>query len=161
MQQVTINLCLVLLLVILFIDLIFMGGCGKKIFEANNELLCRPFSESEIKNALFQMEHNKAAGTNAIPIEFLQTCWEIIEEDIIQMFDDLHKGRLDVSRLNYGIITLLPKVSDASKMQQVRPICLLNCLYKWITKVLTITLAPFAGKIFMQRTNYFYKKEGI
>ena len=92
------------------------------------------------------MEHNKAAGTNAIPIEFLQTCWEIIEEDIIEMFDDLHKGRLDVSRLNYGIITLLPKVSDASKMQQVRPICLLNCLYKWITKVLTITLSSFRWK---------------
>jgi hypothetical protein len=107
------------------------------------------------------MEHNKAAGTNAIPIEFLQTCWEIIEEDIIQMFDDLHKGMLDVSRLNYGIITLLPKVSDASKIQQVHPICLLNCLYKWITKVLTITLAPFAGKNLCKEQTTFMKGRNI
>jgi hypothetical protein len=60
------------------------------------------------------------------------------------MFNDFYEGKLDVSRVNYGIITLLPKVSDAAKIQQYRPICLLKCLYKWIPKVLTIRLGPFA-----------------
>jgi hypothetical protein len=40
----------------------------------DNELLCKPFSESEIKNALDQMEKNKAAGPDKIPIEFYQGC---------------------------------------------------------------------------------------
>ena len=98
----------------------------------DNELLCKPFSEGEIKEALFQMEKNKVAGTDGIPIEFFQTCWEIVKKDIIEIFYDFHKGKLDVSRINYGIITLLTKTMDADRMQQFLPICLLNCLYKWI-----------------------------
>lgn len=66
------------------------------------------------------------------------------KKDIIEIFEDIHKGSLDVSRLNYGVITLLPKVQDAEKIQQFRAICLLNCLYKWIAKVLTLRLEPIA-----------------
>jgi hypothetical protein len=67
--------------------------------------------------------------------------------DIVEMFNNFYEGKLNVDRLNYGIITLLPKVAGATKMQQFRPICLLNCLYKWITKVLTIRIAPYAEKL--------------
>jgi hypothetical protein len=30
----------------------------------------------------------------------------------MQMFQDLHEGKLNVSRLNYGIITLVPKIKS-------------------------------------------------
>ena len=63
------------------------------------------------------------------------------------MFNEFHDGKLNVSRLNYSIITLLPKVADAAKIQQFRPICLSNCLYKWITKVLTLRIAPYAKRL--------------
>lgn len=133
----------------------------ESITEDDNENLCKPITELEIKNALFQMEHNKAAGPDAIPIEFFQTCWDLVKKDIVEMFDDFHKGTLDVSRLNYGIITLLPKVPDASRIQQFRPICLLNCLYKWITKVLAIRLSPFAEKLICQEQTAFMKGRNI
>jgi hypothetical protein len=87
---------------------------------------CVPFSESEVKYALFQKKHNKAAG----PVEFYQACWDIIKSDIMELFNGLYMGKLDVSRISYGVITLLPKVVDADKIRQFRPICLLNCLYK-------------------------------
>jgi hypothetical protein len=41
---------------------------------------------------------------------------------------------MDIRRLNYGVITLLSKVKEATKIQQYTPICLLNCIYKWFTK---------------------------
>ena len=63
------------------------------------------------------------------------------------MFNEFHDRKLNVSRLNYSIITLLPKVADATKIQQFRPICLSNCLYKWITKVLTLRIAPYAKRL--------------
>jgi hypothetical protein len=53
------------------------------VSESDNEDLCKPFSESEIKEALFQMDRNKAAGPDKIPIEFYQICWHIVKEDII------------------------------------------------------------------------------
>ena len=101
----------------------------EKVSEEQNILLTKPSSEEEIRFAPFSIEKNKAAGLDKISIEFYQACWDIIRADILELFDDFHKGALDVSRLNYGIITLLPKVHDDSKLQQFRPICLLNCLY--------------------------------
>lgn len=45
-----------------------------KVSELENQVLIKPFEEDEIKNALFQMEKNKAAGPDGIPIEFYQSC---------------------------------------------------------------------------------------
>jgi hypothetical protein len=59
------------------------------------------------------------------------------------------------------VITLLPKISDAEKIQQYRPICLLNCLYKWVTKVLTIRLEKIADKLILQNQTTFMKDRNI
>jgi hypothetical protein len=63
------------------------------------------------------------------------------------LFNDFYLGVLDIQRLNYGIITLLPKVKEDEKMQQFRPICMLNCIYKWFIKCLTIRLEPVEDRI--------------
>lgn len=107
------------------------------------------------------MEHNKVAGPDKIPIEFYQSCWDIIKDDILELFNDFYNGNLDVSRLNYGIITLLPKLGDANRIQQFKPIFLLNCLYKWITKTLTIRLAPYAEKLISKEQTTFMKNRNI
>jgi hypothetical protein len=65
----------------------------------------------------------------------------------MDLFRDFFEGKLDIKRLNCGVITLLPKVKDANIIQLFRPICLLNCIYKWFTKALTIRLEPLAGRI--------------
>jgi hypothetical protein len=49
--------------------------------------------------------------------------------------------------MNHGIITLLPKIKDASKIRQFGPTCLINYVYKWFTKVLTMRLDPVAGRL--------------
>jgi hypothetical protein len=107
------------------------------------------------------MEHNKAARPDAIPIEFFQKCWVIGKKDILEMFNELYEGKLDVSRMNYGVITLLPKVTDAEKIQQFMPIWLLNCLYKLITKVLTIRLEKIAENIILHNETTFMKGRNI
>jgi hypothetical protein len=93
-----------------------MGGNEKVTIEDNQDLI-KPFSKNEIKEALFQMEKNKVVGPDNVPVEFYQTCWEIIKKDIIEMFDDLHQGKLEVNRINDGTITLLAKVPDAKSIQ--------------------------------------------
>ena len=70
-----------------------------------------------------------------------------MKKDITQLFADFHEDKVNISRINYGIITLLLKKSDASTIQQYRPICLLNCLYKLITKSLTIRVEKIAEKL--------------
>jgi hypothetical protein len=89
-----------------------------RVSSQDNDSLCKHFAEKEIKDALHQMEKNKAADLDKIPIEFYQSCWRIVKADIIQLFDDFYNQRVDTSRINYGIITLIPKIKEASKIQQ-------------------------------------------
>lgn len=63
------------------------------------------------------------------------------------MLDELHTGKLELRRLNYGVIVLLPKVKPASNIKQFRPICLLNVIYKIITKTLTMRLTVVIDKV--------------
>jgi hypothetical protein len=79
----------------------------------------------------------------------------------MQLFHDFCDDKVNISRINYGIITLLPKVEDASKIQQFRPICLLNCLYKPITKTLTIRMEKIAEKLIHSNQTTFMKGRNI
>ena len=63
------------------------------------------------------------------------------------MFKDFNKDQLDIKRLNYGVITLVPKLKEANNIKHFRPICLLNVDFKCFTKVLTNRLVPVAKKI--------------
>jgi hypothetical protein len=60
---------------------------------------------------------------------------------LFNLFNSFHDGSLNIERLNFGIVTLIPKVPDATDIKAFRPICLLNVCYKIITKVLTNRLA--------------------
>ena len=53
------------------------------------------------------------------------------------MFADFYKGELDIYRLNFALVTLVPKFNDACNMKQFRPVSLLNCSFKMFSKLLT------------------------
>jgi hypothetical protein len=129
-----------------------------------NEVLTCHFSEEEIKNVVFQMESNKAPGPDGFPAEFYQYFWETIKSDLLALFEDFHKGNLQLHSLNFGIITLVPK-TDAIKIQNYRPICLLNVSFKILTKVLTNRIALLANKIIRPSQTAFvpgrYILEGV
>ncbi|WVZ90234.1 hypothetical protein U9M48_036551 [Paspalum notatum var. saurae] len=117
-----------------------------QVSSQENNLLTAEFSESEIKEAIFSMKHNKAPGPDGFPAEFYQRFWKTVKEDLLQMFRDLSKGDLPLFSLNFGVITLIPKVQEVNVIQQYRPICLLNVSYKIFTKVATNRLSSVADK---------------
>jgi hypothetical protein len=118
-----------------------------QISPEENDILISPFTESEVRDAVFQMEHNKASGPDGFPTEFYQVFWGIIKEDLIHLFADLHREALDLYNLNFGIITLIPKFQNATKIQQCRPICVLNLSFKIFTKVGTNRLNMVAKTV--------------
>jgi hypothetical protein len=44
----------------------------------------------------------------------------------MQIFDDFYHHRLDLGKINYGVITLIPKGENANIIKKFRPICLLQ-----------------------------------
>ena len=100
-----------------------------------NDILVAPFSEKEVFEAISQMKNNKALGPDGFPTEFYKKCWHIIKGDLLPLFNDLFSGQLHLFQMNFGMITLLPKKTDAVQIEQFRPICLLNVRFKFFTKV--------------------------
>jgi hypothetical protein len=91
----------------------------------------------EIHDAIFEMEHNKSSGLDGFPAEFYQHFWGVIKSDLVALFECFQKGDLPLYKLNFGVITLLPKKENATQIQQYRPICLPNVSFKIFTKVAT------------------------
>jgi hypothetical protein len=81
------------------------------------------------------------------------------------MFRDLHAGNLPIFSLNFRIITLLPNEQEARKIQQYRPICMLNVSFKIFIKVLANILSAVACKIIRPSQTAFlpgrYIMEGV
>jgi hypothetical protein len=63
------------------------------------------------------MEKNKAAGPDGISTKFYNDCWEIIKDDPVLLFCDLFLGKFELTRLNCGIITLIPKKKGADNLK--------------------------------------------
>ena len=77
------------------------------------------------------------------------------------MFHDLHNGDLPLFSLNFGVITLLPKTQEASKIQQYRPICLLNVSFNIFTKVATIRVNSVLDNIIIPSQTAFMRGRNI
>ena len=73
------------------------------------------------------------------------------------LFSDFHREDLNLYSLNFGIITLIPKIQDATKIQQYRPICVLNVSFKFFTKVATNRLNKVA-KIVVSNADCLYAR---
>jgi mannosylglycoprotein endo-beta-mannosidase len=132
-----------------------------RVSQHENEVLTPDFLEKEVKEVVFQMEHNKALGPDGFPAEFFQTFWEVIKVDLMNHFTDFHKGDLPIFSLNFGTITLLPKQKEATQIQQFRLICLLNVSFKIFTKVLTNRIALVAPKVIQPSQSTFMKGRNI
>jgi hypothetical protein len=126
-----------------------------------NGLVTAPYSEDEVKKAIYQMEHNKAPGPDGFPAEFYQTFWDTIKSDRLDMFSILHPRQLELFLLNFGEVMFLPKVNEAERIQQFRPICLLNVSLKIFMKVATIRLNIVADHVVQPSQTTFMQGRNI
>jgi hypothetical protein len=77
------------------------------------------------------------------------------------MFEKFHKGELNLSRLNYGLISLIHKLKEANNIKQFRPIYLLGVDYKWFIKVLTKRLTGVVETVISRTQTTFLLRRNI
>ena len=100
------------------------------VTESENNLLTAPFSEEEIKAAVFCSYAEGGPGADGLSFLFYQKFWDVIKHDLVKMFSDFHRGSFDLYRLNFAMITLIPKIVDAKDMKNFRSFSLINCSFK-------------------------------
>ncbi|KAL9670606.1 hypothetical protein QQ045_008160 [Rhodiola kirilowii] len=127
----------------------------KLVTEEMNAMLTAPFTEGEVKRALFQMHPTKAPGLDGFPALFYQSNWNTLGHDIVkEVLKCLNSGILDAG-LNETLVVLIPKVKKVERVEELRPISLCNVMMKIITKTLANRLKDILPTIISQNQSAF------
>ena len=78
----------------------------------------------------------KAPGPDGFNFNFIKRYWSIVKGDIFEAVRHFEKYGIIRRGCNSSFVTLIPKVKDPIKLGDYRPISLIGCLYKIISKTL-------------------------
>ena len=112
------------------------------VTEKHNQELLRPLTMLEVTEAVKQLPAGKATGVDSIPAEFYKALWEDIDKDIFNFVAEAMQQAHIAAELNISKIALLPKSEDRSRVQNFRPISLLNTMYKIVAKIYANSMKP-------------------
>ncbi|KAK2356246.1 hypothetical protein QL285_093594 [Trifolium repens] len=124
---------------------------------ADNDNLVAPFSLEEIEAVVRECDGNKSPGPDGFNFAFVKEFWGLMRGEIRILFDQFHGN----ATLPQGIISyflaLIPKVKNPEVLGDYRPISLLGCIYKLLSKVLAPRLAKVIGSIVSTSQSAFIK----
>ena len=129
----------------------------ERISLLENELLEAPFSKAEIKEAVFGSYSDGAPGPDGFSFMFYQHFWETIKGDLMELFSCFERDELDLARLNYDMITPIPKENEAKHLKKFRPISLINCSIKIFAKAMNNRLVKIADRLIASNQTAFIK----
>ena len=108
----------------------------RKVSAQENEDLARSFSMQELEEVLKATKTDTSPGPDGLPVAFFKTCWPFAKDLILDILNGFALGRVDISRLNFGILSLIPKVQGVESIKQYRTIALINVLFNWSPKLM-------------------------
>jgi hypothetical protein len=97
--------------------------------------LCKPFTDEEISDALFQIRPLKAPGPDGLLARFFQRNWALMKEDVVLAVKQFFQSGSMPEGVNETAIVLLPKKDEPEVMLDLRPISLCNVIYKVVLSV--------------------------
>ncbi|KAL9665366.1 hypothetical protein QQ045_020785 [Rhodiola kirilowii] len=127
----------------------------KMVSEDMNRQLMAPFTEGEIKRAMFQMHPTKGPGLDGFSALFYQSNWDVVSSDIIREVMMCLNNEVISRKLNETLIVLVPKVQKVEKVEHLRAISLCNVVMKIVTKVLANRLKEILPDIISQSQSAF------
>lgn len=107
------------------------------VTHAMNMILNRPFTEEDIKTAVFYLSPSKSPGPDGLPALFYQKTWDVIKETLVRDLSRILNNGAGLGEWNKTIISLIPKTKDPITMKDYRPISLCNVNYKIIARAIT------------------------
>ncbi|KHN18074.1 Transposon TX1 putative 149 kDa protein, partial [Glycine soja] len=105
------------------------------------ESLVDRFTELEIKSAVWACGGDKSPGLDGLNFNFIKQFWETLKPDFIIFFDEFFINGRFPKGSNASFIALIPKTNSPQSLNDYRPISLIGCVYKIMSKVLANRLA--------------------
>ena len=97
----------------------------------------------------------KSPGPNGLNFKFIKQFWELLKPEIRRFITAFHANGIFPRGTNASFIALIPKVKDPHHLNEYRPISLIGCVYKIVTKLLASKLKKVLPHIINERQSAF------
>ena len=120
---------------------------NSKLSDLERNNLESPLTIEELDNSMKNAKLNSAPGIDGISNRFIRDFWEFLRVPLFKYTQKCYeKGEL-TENFRSAKIRLIPKKGDCSKIKNWRPISLLNCFYKIISRAIAERLKKVINKI--------------
>lgn len=82
--------------------------------------------EEEIKRAIWELGPIKDPGLDGFLIVFFRTFWREVKGDLKWLLEEVFRRQAKLDRINFSIISLIPKKGSPERIWDCRLIALLN-----------------------------------
>lgn len=137
------------------------GISFNQLSDGDNNWLVEDFDMAEIKTAVWECEGNKSPGPDGYNFSFLKKFWDLVSVDVKRMVDDFSIHDRWPRGTNSSFITLIPKCASPQGLNDFRPISLVGCLYKIITKILAARMKRVLPKVIHDTQYAFLEGRGM
>ncbi len=118
-----------------------------KLSHEERENLERDLNITEFDTAIEKAKLNTSPGIDSISNRFIKTFWHIFRVPLLDYAKCCYDKGLLTENFRCAKIRLIPKKGDTSLLKNWRPISLLNCFYKIISRVIALRLRSVMDKI--------------
>ncbi|KAJ9544003.1 hypothetical protein OSB04_023710 [Centaurea solstitialis] len=109
--------------------------------------IIRPITDGEIKEALFGIGNDKAPGSDGFSSKFFKSAWSVIGNDLmVAVHNFFYTGRI-LKEINHTLLCFIPKIPNATRVADFRPISCCSVLYKVISKVIAERMKPYLAQL--------------
>jgi hypothetical protein len=123
--------------------------------------LITPFSEAELKTAVWDCDSFKSPGPDRVNFGFFKDFWVEMKGDVMRFISEFHRNGKLTKGLNSTFIALIPKVDSPQRLNDFRPISLVGSLYKILAKILANRLRAVIGSVISETQTAFVKDRQI
>jgi hypothetical protein len=101
----------------------------------------------EFDTAVDKAKCNTSPGIDSISNRFIKHFWYIFRKPLFDYANACYLSGMLTNNFRCAKIRLIPKKGDTSLVKNWRPISLLNCFYKIISRVISLRLRKVMDKI--------------
>nr|GEY18038.1 RNA-directed DNA polymerase, eukaryota [Tanacetum cinerariifolium] len=132
-----------------------------KVKDAFLDDLEKNVTRDEIRMAVWSCGENKSPGPDEYSFEFFRKYWNIVGIDFCEAVEYFFLNENFPIGCNASFIALIPKVMHDKFVSDYRPISLIGCIYKVVTKVLSNRLAPIISYLVSDTQSEFVANRQI
>ena len=120
---------------------------NSKLTDADRIDLDTPLSVTELDEAVKKLNLRSAPGIDGISNKFILKFWTYFREPLWRYATHCINSGALTDTFRTAIIRLIPKKGDTGQIKNWRPISLLSCYYKIISKALNLRLGKIIDKV--------------